>query len=107
MEARSTEFCPSVARPPDGLRELNLSRVGLMRRLAIPRRSPRYARGPAPGGSRRTAMLKLATDATAITSRIRSHPNDEVSGTASGAKANGATARANNAGAARLPRVDP
>jgi len=37
---------------------MNASRVGRERRLAIPRRSPRFARGPSPGGSRRNAVLR-------------------------------------------------
>jgi hypothetical protein len=37
-----------------------MSRVGLKRRLAIPRRSPRYARGPSPGGSRRYILSIIA-----------------------------------------------
>jgi hypothetical protein len=38
----------------------NASSVGLMRRLAIPGRSPRFAWGPAPGGSRRYILSIMA-----------------------------------------------
>jgi hypothetical protein len=41
-------------------------------------------------------MLKLATESTAITINRSNQPSDAVSGTARGAKANGATARANS-----------
>jgi hypothetical protein len=47
-------------RPLSPEQGIDMLRVGLKRRLAIPRRSPRFAWGPSPGGSRRYILSIIA-----------------------------------------------